>query len=70
MTIDQAADKLAHAIATAANEHGTPNSFSFGELAAFYGGPPPTLGGRAAKAWPGILDALGATVDHGRVHVE
>lgn len=48
MTLETIARQLALALARACREHGTPNSFSPGELEAYYGGPPAALAGRVA----------------------
>lgn len=46
MTNLQAYPRLVAALRAAAAEHGRPNTFSPGELATFYGGPPPLVTGR------------------------
>lgn len=46
-------NKLQAAILRAVSEHGEDNSFSFGELHTFHGGPPPMIAGRAARALDG-----------------
>ena len=45
----RAADRLAHAIALAVDEHGTPNRFAPGELARAYNAPPPAVIGRVLR---------------------
>jgi hypothetical protein len=49
MTLQEARVRLLKAITRATNEHGWPNTFSFGELAE-YGGLSPTLAGRVFES--------------------
>lgn len=67
MKLEQHAETLIGAIQKATEEHGRPNSFSFGELHVFYGGPPPAIAGRAAREWVRIE---GVTFEAGRAIVE
>ncbi len=67
-TLKESAERLARAVTRAAEEHGTPNGFGFGELEA-YGGPPALLAGRAARLYPRELDAVDAVVRNGRIEV-
>lgn len=57
MTLSEAGQKLARALVRAVNEHGAPNSFSLGELAAHYGGPPARLAGHVALRSRDLLEA-------------
>jgi hypothetical protein len=66
MTLAEHAVTLIAAIRRAASEHGAPNSFTFGELETFYGGPPAMVAGRAAREWV-RLDHV--TFEPGRVVV-
>jgi hypothetical protein len=42
--------KLMRAITKACDEHGYPNTYSFGELRAHYGAPPPPVAGKIARS--------------------
>lgn len=67
VTLDQHAAILIAAIRRAVAEHGAPNSFSFGELHLFYGGPSPGVAGRAAREW--LMPNPWISVESGRVYV-
>lgn len=66
MTLQEAATKLLRSLKRAGEEHGLPNSFGFAELHVHYGGPPPLLGGRAARLYPDLLKEAGFEVDDAR----
>jgi hypothetical protein len=48
--------KLARALRRASEEHGRPNTFSPGELATLYGGPPSMLAGRIGRSFDLMLE--------------
>ncbi len=67
MTLAEHALRLVAAIRRATEEHGAPNTFSFGELHVHYNGPSPMLAGRAAREW---IRIDGVTFEPGLVRVE
>lgn len=69
MTLREHAERLARAIDRAASEHGRPNGFGFAELES-YGGPCAMQAGKAARAYPDVLESVGAMVNGSRIEVQ
>lgn len=67
MTLVEAKAKLARAITNATNEHGWPNSFSFGELADSVG-LSPMLAGRVFESVRDEWNSRHSTATMGRTH--